>query len=137
MLASLLIATVGGVLIGLASGLLLAANRRNAGISGIAAGLLWCSRDDIAWRLAFLLGLIGSPWLYSAFSEAPSLSIDSSITTLAIAGILVGFGTRLGGGCTSGHGVCGLARGSKRSLVATLTFMLSAGLVVFLVRHYP
>jgi uncharacterized membrane protein YedE/YeeE len=129
-------AAIGGALIGLSTSLLWLMNGRIAGISGILGGLARAGREDRAWRLAFLAGLIAAPLLLAAASQGlPPITIASSPALLIAAGFLVGFGTRLGGGCTSGHGVCGMARLSKRSLVATAIFMASAIIVVFLVRH--
>ncbi|ABE50078.1 MULTISPECIES: YeeE/YedE family protein [Methylobacillus] len=120
----------GGVLIGLAAALLLIMNGRIAGISGILGGLLNASWSANAWRLCFLAGLVGSPWLYSLWSAMPEATAPRDIHVLVLAGILVGFGTRLGSGCTSGHGVCGMARLSPRSMIATLVFMAAAMLTV-------
>lgn len=129
-------ALAGGVLIGLASALLLLFNGRIAGISGIAGGLLLPSRGEVGWRAAFVGGLVGGGLLLSAFfPQALGAPVASGVAVPVVAGLLVGFGTRLGNGCTSGHCVCGLARGSTRSLAATLTFMATAGLTVFVVRH--
>jgi uncharacterized membrane protein YedE/YeeE len=126
---------MGGVLIGLSASLLLLFNGRIAGISGIAFGLFRrAGRDELAWRLAFLLGLMGAgaTAMNLLGQRTPS---PASVPVLILAGLLVGYGTSLGGGCTSGHGVCGLARLSKRSLVAVLVFMGSAIATVFVVRH--
>ncbi|MCS0589183.1 YeeE/YedE family protein [Massilia norwichensis] len=125
----------GGLLIGLGAALLLLANGRIAGISGIAGGLLRPARGDIAWRLAFLFGLFAAPLVWLAMQAMPPAQIDHSPGLLAIAGLLVGLGTRFGSGCTSGHGVCGIARLSPRSLVATLCFMLAGFATVFVARH--
>src|SRR5664280_1679671 len=125
----------GGVLIGLATALLLFTNNRTAGISGIAAGILPPLQQDTGWRLWFLAGLVLSAPLWTLLGGNVHIQIDSPLTVLVIAGLLVGYGTRLGGGCTSGHGICGNARLSVRSIVATLTFMTTAGITVFLVRH--
>ena len=125
----------GGVLIGLAAALFLLFNGRIAGISGILGGLLEWPRGDIAWRIAFLLGLIGAPLVYGVFAPLPTVQVDASTATLIVAGLLVGIGTRYGAGCTSGHGVCGLSRRSPRSLVATLAFMAAGFITVFIVRH--
>lgn len=130
------LAVFGGVLIGLAASLLLLLNGRIAGISGILGGALGLPRDDLAWRLAFLVGLPMGSYLYSVIAQGRiPIRIDASLGTLIVAGMLVGLGTRLGNGCTSGHGVCGVARGSRRSIGATATFMGVAALTVFLVRH--
>ncbi len=126
---------LGGVLIGLASALFILTNGRIAGISGILGGLLRPHRGDIVWRLAFLLGLILAPALVYAFMPLVEPTIDAGMGTLIAAGLMVGVGTRYGGGCTSGHGVCGLSRLSPRSLVATLAFMASGMAIVFVMRH--
>lgn len=129
-------ALAGGALIGLAAALLLLFNGRIAGISGILGGIVGATSREVAWRAAFIIGLLLSPLVYVASGRnLPALTIDGSVGTLLVAGLLVGFGTRLGSGCTSGHGVCGLARGSRRSLVATAVFMTTAFLTVFVVRH--
>lgn len=126
----------GGALIGVASALLLLAEGRIAGISGITAGVMRLRQTDAGWRWLFLAGLVLGPVLYGlAGGDLSRVHIDAGTGTLILGGLLVGFGTRLGGGCTSGHGVCGISRFSVRSIVATLLFMGSAGAVVFLVRH--
>ena len=126
----------GGALIGASAALLLLANGRIAGISGIVGGLLGPASRDRAWRVAFLVGLFAGPALFRATAgHWPQVRIDASWPMLVVAGLLVGFGTRLGSGCTSGHGVCGLARLSPRSLAAVATFMAAAIITVFLVRH--
>ena len=125
----------GGLLVGLAAALLILFNGRIAGISGIAGGLLRPVRGDIAWRLAFVLGLAAAPLAWLAFAATPGLHVAAGTPTLVAAGLLVGLGTRLGSGCTSGHGVCGISRGSARSLAATATFMAAGFAVVFVVRH--
>lgn len=129
-------AAFGGLLIGAAAALLIVANGRVAGISGILGGLAGARPDDRAWRLAFLLGLLAAP-LLSVLAGLPPGNSASSATApvLVAAGLLVGYGTRLGNGCTSGHGVCGVARLSPRSLAATATFMAAGALTVLLVRH--
>ncbi|WP_432719577.1 YeeE/YedE family protein [Jeongeupia wiesaeckerbachi] len=126
-------ALTGGALIGLAASLLALANGRVAGISGIVGGLL--QRGETGWRLAFVGGLLAAPWLYRSVSALPPMQFDAGWGTLVAAGLLVGFGTRLGSGCTSGHGVCGLSRRSPRSLAATLTFMGAGFATVFVMRH--
>lgn len=134
---SWILAGVGGVLIGLASVALMAWNGRIAGISGITNGVLFRSKGDTAWKALFLAGMIAGGFAtYLVYPEAfpTSESIPRSLPALAIAGVLVGFGTRLGSGCTSGHGVCGMSRFSARSIVATLTFMATGAAVVALVR---
>lgn len=125
----------GGMLIGLSAAVFVLFNGRIAGISGILGGLLEWPKGDVAWRLAFLAGLIGAPLVYGAVLTLPEVRIDADFPTLIIAGLLVGVGTRYGSGCTSGHGVCGLSRMSPRSLVATVTFMLAGFATVFVVRH--
>ncbi len=125
----------GGMLIGLAAAMLVLLNGRIAGISGVVGGLLRPLRGDIAWRVAFVLGLVAAPWAYAAYTRLPALRIDASYGSLVLAGLLVGIGTRYGSGCTSGHGVCGLSRLSPRSLVATLVFMAAGFATVFVLRH--
>ncbi len=126
---------LGGVLAGAASALFILNNGRIAGISGILGGLLNPRKDDIIWRIAFLLGLIAAPTVTFMFMPAPEVTIEAETVTLIIAGILVGVGTRYGSGCTSGHGICGLSRLSPRSLIATLTFMAAGIAIVFVMRH--
>ncbi|MFM8356266.1 MAG: YeeE/YedE family protein [Gammaproteobacteria bacterium] len=128
-------ALAGGILLGLAAAALALANGRVLGISGIIGGLLRPERAEVAWRLTFLLGLLLAPALYVAVATLPTPVIQADTPTLIVAGLLVGLGTRYGAGCTSGHGVCGLARRSPRSLVATLTFMAAGFITVFLLRH--
>jgi hypothetical protein len=125
----------GGVLIGLSAALMLLLSGRIAGISGIVGGLLRPTRGDIGWRTAFLLGLVVAPLVYAAFAPLPEVRVEAGTGTLVAAGLLVGLGTRYGAGCTSGHGVCGISRGSPRSLVATLAFMLAGFVTVYAVRH--
>ena len=125
----------GGLLIGLATALLLLLSGRIAGISGIVGGLLRPGKGDVAWRVAFVLGLFAAPLVFVLAMPLPRVVIDASTTTLIIAGLLVGVGTRYGSGCTSGHGVSGLSRGSRRSIVATASFMVAGFLTVFVVRH--
>jgi uncharacterized membrane protein YedE/YeeE len=125
----------GGILIGLGAALLLLANGRIAGISGILGGLLRPARGDIGWRLAFVLGLLAAPLGWLAMQAMPPAQIDHTPALLTVAGLLVGLGTRFGSGCTSGHGVCGIARLSPRSLVATLCFMVAGFATVFVTRH--
>src|SRR5262252_9344801 len=115
-------AVIGGAIIGLAVALLLLANGRIAGISGIVGGLLRPTTGDIAWRLAFVAGLIAAPVLFVVARKAPTIAIDAGFPTLVAAGLIVGVGTRYGAGCTSGHGVCGISRLSPRSILATLAF---------------
>ena len=126
---------LGGVLIGVAAAVLLLGNGRIAGISGILGGLWSADRSDRLWRVAFVAGMLISPTVYGLFAILPEAVIDASIPTLIVSGLLVGLGTRYASGCTSGHGVCGLSRGSIRSLTATIAFMGAGFLTVFIVRH--
>ncbi len=126
-------ATIGGILIGLSALLLWLLEGRVAGISGIVAGIF--RHDTVAWRIAFLAGLVLAPLAYALIQPLPPLSVTASTPILIIAGLLVGFGTRLGSGCTSGHGVCGMARLSRQSIAATCVFMATAAATVFLTRH--
>jgi len=126
---------VGGLLIGFSTLLLIRWLGQIAGISGIVGQLWSTGAADRLWRLAFVAGLLLAPLLYTLFAPLPPMQITTSTSWLIVSGLLVGFGSRLGGGCTSGHGVCGLSRLSLRSVVATLTFMLTAMLVVWLMRH--
>ena len=128
-------ALAGGALIGLAAAMFVLLNGRIAGISGVIGGLLAPVKGDVAWRAAFVLGLVGAPWLYALFGALPAPRIEASTVALVAAGLLVGVGTRYGSGCTSGHGVCGLARLSPRSLVATAVFMAAGFATVFVARH--
>jgi uncharacterized membrane protein YedE/YeeE len=125
----------GGLLIGLAATLLLVLNGRAAGVSGIVGGALIGWKGDLAWRVAFVIGLIVGPLLYAAVLGAPSITVETGLLGLIVAGFLVGFGTQLGGGCTSGHGVCGISRGSVRSITATIVFMAAAMVTVYVMRH--
>ena len=128
-------AIAGGVLIGLASSLLILFNGRIAGISGILGGLLHPGTNDVAWRFTFLAGLVVSPLVYGLLATLPLVEVEAEPWLLILAGLLVGFGTRLGSGCTSGHGVCGIARVSRRSIAATLVFIASGMLTVYVMRH--
>ncbi|MDA0227346.1 MAG: YeeE/YedE family protein [Proteobacteria bacterium] len=129
-------ALMGGILIGLASGAFALLKGRVAGISGIVGGLLGPpAAGDRGWRLAFVAGLLLAPAVYGLFATLPPVQVDASMGTLLIAGLLVGLGTRIGSGCTSGHGVCGLSRLSPRALAATVTFMVAGFVTVALVRH--
>ena len=129
-------ALIGGLLIGASAALYILLFGRIAGVSGILGGLLQPTRNDVGWRVAFLGGLVAAPLAYAAVTGGlPSVQIDAPTTVLVVAGLLVGFGTRLGGGCTSGHGVCGVARRSPRSVIATAVFMTSAMATVYVVRH--
>ena len=125
----------GGLLIGLAAALLILFNGRVLGVSGIVSGLIRAKRAESYWRLAFVIGVIVSPLAYRLFDDLPESHLDTDWAMLIIAGLLVGYGTRLGSGCTSGHGVCGLSRGSLRSLVATGVFMLAGFSTVYLAQH--
>jgi uncharacterized protein len=126
----------GGLLIGLAATLLLLFNGRIAGISGIMSGLISPGRGEILWRLIFLLGLVlGALLVSTAVPESIKIREGFPYGLLMIGGFLVGFGTRMANGCTSGHAVCGIARRSKRSFAATLTFILSGMLTVYFLRH--
>jgi len=129
-------AAVGGALIGLAAVLLMVFNGRVAGISGIADGLINPRTDDRLWRLSFIVGLIAAPLAAALVDHpVPMPQMPANYAVIAVAGLLVGFGTRLGSGCTSGHGICGIARLSPRSIAATLVFMAAAIAVVALMRH--
>jgi len=127
---------IGGLLIGCAAALLLLGNGRIAGISGIAA--VFTGGDDrkpALEKLIFLVGLIAAPLLYALAVAKPEIGMTSNPALLIGAGLMVGLGTRLGNGCTSGHGVCGISRLSARSIIATLTFMITAAVTVYVVRH--
>lgn len=129
-------ALAGGLLIGASAALLLVMNGRIAGISGILGGLLPPARSELGWRMAFLTGMFVAPLVYLAFGGVlPPVTLDVSLPLLIAAGLIVGFGTRLGAGCTSGHGVCGVSRLSPRSIVATLVFTVIAIATVFITRH--
>lgn len=131
-------ALLGGILIGLGASVLAIFNERIAGISGILGQLLQVKhapKHHFTWRLLFILGLLVSPWLYVIFDKLPESVINASMPELILSGLLVGVGTRMGSGCTSGHGVCGLGRLSLRSLVATLCFMGAGFVVCFTLLH--
>ena len=128
-------AAAGGLMIGAAVALLLLFNGRIAGISGIVGGLYRMQKGDIGWRVTFILGLILSVVIWKFFFVLPEIAIETNYTMLALAGFLVGYGTRLGSGCTSGHGVCGISRRSPRSIAATIAFMLAGFMTVYLIRH--
>lgn len=125
----------GGVLLGLASALFILLSGRVLGISSILGGLLRPLRGDAGWRIAFLAGLLAAPLVWPLFAQPVAPRIEAGPVLLVVAGLLVGWGTRYGSGCTSGHGVCGLARLSLRSLIATLAFMATGFATVFLLRH--
>jgi len=129
-------AAIGGALIGLSAVLLMWLNGRIAGITGIAAGLIDPTSADRLWRAAFIAGLIAAPLAASFVGyPLPVAQVPASLITVAVAGLLVGFGTRLANGCTSGHGICGIARLSVRSITATAVFMVAAIVVVAVTRH--
>jgi uncharacterized protein len=128
-------ALAGGVMIGLAAAAFVMLNGRIAGVSGIVGGLLRPAPGDAAWRVAFIAGLIIAPWAYAAVAPLPESTIEAGYPAVVLAGLLVGIGTRYGSGCTSGHGVCGVARLSRRSLIATACFMAAGFATVFVVRH--
>jgi len=128
-------ALIGGALIGAAAAAFVVFNGRIAGVSGILGGLLSPARGDIAWRAAFVAGLVAAPLAYGVFAALPAIRVDTDIAVLIVAGLLVGVGTRYGSGCTSGHGVCGISRLSPRSIVATLAFMAAGFATVFATRH--
>ena len=128
------ISLVGGLILGLATVILLLGIGRIAGISGITSSLLKPKRVEM-WQVLFVAGLILSPLLYSVFRPLPDIEVTTSLPLLIAAGLLVGFGTRLGSGCTSGHGICGNARLSPRSMVATATFMVFGIITVFIGRQ--
>ena len=125
----------GGVLIGVAAAMLILVNGRIAGVAGIVGGLLRPASGDMAWRFAFIIGLLAAPAAYLLSAEPAPPTIAAGYPVLVAAGLLVGVGTRYGSGCTSGHGVCGLSRLSPRSLAATLTFMVAGIATVYVVRH--
>ena len=129
---------IGGLLLGVASAVFILINGRILGISGILGGLLPPKVGDISWRVAFLLGMLAAPTVFMALAPAGFASeprIDAGFWTVVAAGLLVGIGTRYASGCTSGHGVCGLSRLSPRSLVATVSFMCSGFVIVYVMRH--
>ena len=128
------ISLVGGLILGVATAILLLGIGRIAGISGIASSLLQPKRVEM-WQVLFIAGLVLSPLLYSVFRPLPDIEVTTSLPLLIAAGLLVGFGTRLGSGCTSGHGICGNARLSPRSMVATATFMAFGIITVFIGRQ--
>ena len=130
-------ALAGGALIGLAASVFALANGRVAGISGLLGSLLQRQGEGRGEKVFFLIGLLLAPVLWGAFAALPSIHFETGSLGLIVAGLLVGFGTRYGSGCTSGHGVCGISRLSPRSLVATLGFMASGFATVFVLRHLP
>jgi uncharacterized membrane protein YedE/YeeE len=129
-------ALLGGILLGIAASLFVLLHGRILGISGIISGLLSSRTGDANWRLILLLGILSAPfWATILFGIHTEAVIDADWSAIIIAGVLVGFGASYGSGCTSGHGICGLSRLSPRSLVATLTFMGTGFLIVFVIRH--
>ena len=129
-------ALIGGALIGLAAALMLLLSGRIAGVSGIVGNLLRPAKGDWGWRVAFVAGLVVAPLLVQWATDNPvSITIDSNLALLVSAGLLVGFGTSLGSGCTSGHGVCGISRLSPRSILATVVFMAAGAATVYVMRH--
>ena len=128
------ISLVGGLILGVATVILLLGIGRIAGISGIASSLLQPKKVEL-WQVLFILGLIISPLLYQLFATLPTMEVTDSLPLLIAAGLIVGFGTRLGSGCTSGHGICGNARMSPRSMVATITFIGFGILTVYVGRQ--
>lgn len=132
---TLLSSLAGGAVIGLAVAALILLNGRIAGISGIVGGLFKMQKGDMAWRIAFVAGLVAAPLIWQVFVSLPAIRIEGSYAAMAIAGLAVGIGTRYGSGCTSGHGVCGLSRLSPRSIIATLVFMGTGFAMVYVIRH--
>ena len=129
-------AAIGGALIGLSAVLLMLSTGQIAGISGIFSGLLNVRGEDRGWRIAFLAGLILAPVIAGLIGYGMSPpKLPSNWVVIVVAGLLVGFGTRLGGGCTSGHGICGIARLSPRSIAATVVFVVTAVITVVITRH--
>jgi len=128
-------ALIGGAIIGAAAALFAVLNGRIAGVSGILGGLARPQAGDISWRIAFVAGLVAAPLAWRLLAALPEIRVDASVPVLVAAGLLVGVGTRYGGGCTSGHGVCGVARLSPRSIVATLAFMAAGLATVYVARH--
>ena len=133
-------ALAGGALIGLAAAIFVLFNGRIAGISGIIGGLIKprainLSTGDTSWRIAFIAGLVLAPLIWQLFAALPNIQIDTSTSLLIAAGLITGFGTRYGSGCTSGHGVCGISRLSPRAMVATFIFMSFGFLTVYISRH--
>ena len=127
---------IGGLLIGLAAALLLLLNGHISGISGIVGGMLATKSSEVGWRAVFVVGLLLGAFIYMlATGGAIPVRVQASVPVLVVAGLLVGFGTRLGSGCTSGHGLCGIARLSRRSIVASVVFFGVAMLTVFLTHH--
>jgi uncharacterized membrane protein YedE/YeeE len=128
-------ALIGGTIIGAAVALFAVLNGRIGGVSGILGGLMRPRAGDISWRIAFVAGLVAAPLAWGLLAALPEIRVDTSYFALAAAGLLVGIGTRYGGGCTSGHGVCGVSRLSPRSIVATLVFMAVGFATVYVTHH--
>lgn len=125
----------GGILIGLAASMMILMNGRIAGVSGIVGSISSAHRADIPWRIAFVIGLIVSPLVYGVFGNMPTFTLETTHLQIVVAGLLVGLGSRFGSGCTSGHGVCGIARLSGRSIVATVVFISAGVVTVYVMRH--
>lgn len=130
-----LAAMAGGLLIGLAAAIFILGIGRIAGVSGIVGGLLSPAPGDVSWRVLFVSGMLLAPWVWRLMMPLPAITIEASAPVLVAAGLLVGYGTRLGSGCTSGHGVCGVSRLSWRSIAATGSFMAAGFVTVGLMRH--
>jgi uncharacterized membrane protein YedE/YeeE len=128
-------ALIGGAIIGAAVALFVVLNGRIAGVSGILGGLARPRAGDISWRVAFVAGLVAAPLAWGLLAALPEIRVDAGFPALVAAGLLVGVGTRYGGGCTSGHGVCGVSRASPRSIAATVAFMAAGFATVYIVRH--
>jgi uncharacterized membrane protein YedE/YeeE len=128
-------ALAGGILIGIAAAMFILLNGRIAGISGIVGGLLNPQKNDSLWRILFVLGMLLAPASWLFFTQLPEIRIDAGYPLLIIAGLIVGISTRYAAGCTSGHGVCGISRLSPRSLAATLAFMGTGFITVYIMRH--
>ena len=128
-------ALIGGAIIGAAVALFVVLNGRIAGISGILGGLARPQAGDVSWRIAFVAGLVAAPLAWGLLAALPEIRVDASFPALVAAGLLVGVGTRYGGGCTSGHGVCGVSRVSPRSIAATVAFIAAGFATVFIARH--
>ena len=126
-------AVIGGAIIGAAAALFAVLNGRIAGVSGILGGLARPQAGDVSWRIAFVAGLVTAP--LALLAALPDIRVDTSYPVLVAAGLLVGIGTRYGGGCTSGHGVCGISRASPRSIAATVAFMAAGFATVYAARH--
>ena len=128
-------ALIGGAIIGAAAALFAVLNGRIAGVSGILGGLARPQAGDVSWRIAFVAGLVAAPLAWGLVAALPEIRVDAGYPVLAAAGLLVGVGTRYAGGCTSGHGVCGISRASPRSIAATVAFMAAGFATVFVARH--